>query len=54
MTQDEIKEYQLNIKPWQPGADVTIKDCVIHGLVDYCVTEANAAIEKVMRDEELW
>lgn len=51
MSKDEIKEYQKTISPWVPDSDVTMKDVVVHGLVDECVNIANRAIEKVINNE---
>lgn len=45
MTQAEIFQYQMAIEEWKPGADVTMKDVVAHGIVDECVTMANKSIE---------
>ena len=48
MTKAEIKAYQKKIKRWIPKGDVTMKDVVVHGLVDHCVDIANESIKKMI------
>ena len=38
----------MNIEEWRPECDVTMKDVIVHGIVDDCVKIANDAIQDVI------
>lgn len=48
MTEKEIEEYQKNLCPWIPEAEVTCEDVVISGFILEPAMIANDIIEKMI------